>query len=248
MLKVDRDLYEPSYVQLVTIVKKQIASGELKPGDKLPSESKLCKFHNVSPMTVRRAIDILVKEGVVTTEQGRGTFVKSIKFWEATFHLQALQKLFSNDRETKIKILEASIVPADARISEKMSLNPGDKTIYLRRLIFLQNKPFIYHREYVIYDPQRPIVESEMEVIAFSGIFEGRANSSLKRSDLSIEAIILNNEEARILQTPQGSAAFLLEHTFYDFDDKPVSWGWLICPGDRFRLSTVIGGHTEKTD
>ena len=182
---------------------------------------------------------------MVTAEQGRGTFVKSIKLWEATFHLQALQKLFSDDSDTRVKMLETSIVPADARIKKKMALGLGKKVIYLRRLILLQNKPFIYHPEYVVYDAQRPLIESEMEVISFNGIFQGMMNSSLKHSNLSIEPILLNSEEAALLKAPSASAAFLLEHISFDFQEKPVSWGWFVCPGDHFRLSTMIGSKAN---
>ena len=97
---------------------------------------------------------------MVTAEQGRGTFVKSIKLWEATFHLQALQKLFSDDSDTRVKMLETSIVPA------------------------------------------------------------------------------------ALLKAPSASAAFLLEHISFDFQEKPV-WGWFVCPGDRFRLATMIGSKAN---
>jgi len=74
---IDRTAYEPVYVQLVNILRRQVASGVLRPGDQLPSEAQLCRRYSVSPMTVRRAINILVDQGVVTAEQGRGTFIRS---------------------------------------------------------------------------------------------------------------------------------------------------------------------------
>jgi GntR family transcriptional regulator len=43
------------------------------------------------------------------------------------------------------------------------------------------------------------------------------------------------------LNSEQGAAAFRLEHTFVDFDDRPVSWGWFICPGDRLRFTATVG-------
>jgi GntR family transcriptional regulator len=245
--KVDRNSYEPSYVQLVHILQGQIAAGTFRPGDRLPSESQLCKYHEVSPMTVRRAIDILVKDGFVVTEQGRGTFVKSVRFWEATFHLDKLLQLFADKEEASVKILEASIISADYRVAAKMAIKTGQRVIFIRRLISLQEKPFLYHREYLLYDPKSPIVESELEVTSLKGLFEGSGNSYLKRGTLSIEATILNEEEALLLQSPLASPAFRLEHNFYDYDDHPVSWGWFMCPGDRIRFTTTTGVSSEES-
>jgi GntR family transcriptional regulator len=58
-------------------------------------------------------------------------------------------------------------------------------------------------------------------------------------------ACLLNEDEANILQTPQPMAAFYLEHLFYDFDDRPVSWGWFICRSDFLRFTTKVGVSDE---
>ena len=74
-ITIDRESYEPAYAQLVRILIGQIAAGEFRPGDRLPSEAQLCERYAVSPMTVRRVINILADQGLVTAERGRGTFV-----------------------------------------------------------------------------------------------------------------------------------------------------------------------------
>ncbi|MFN2217400.1 MAG: GntR family transcriptional regulator, partial [Anaerolineae bacterium] len=91
---IDRTLYEPAYAQLVGILRGQIAAGVFRPGDRLPSEAQLCERYSVSPMTVRRAVNILVDQGVVIAEQGRGTFVKPLELGTAIFNLDRLQRLF----------------------------------------------------------------------------------------------------------------------------------------------------------
>jgi len=104
----------------------------------------------------------------------------------------------------------------------------------------------MYHREYLLYHPSRPIVESELDVTSLKGLFEGTGNSFIKHGILSIEATVLKREEAHLLQAPVGTAAFNLEHVFYDFDDRPVSWGWFICPGANLRFTTTVGAHNKE--
>ena len=243
--KIDRDSYEPAYMQLVYILKQQIASGVLRSGDRLPSESQICKQYKISPMTVRRAINILADQGFVDTAQGRGTFVKPLKLEAATFHLHALQEIFDHI-ETRVSILEACIVTADQKAAAKLQINVGDRIIYIRRLLSVGMEPLLYHREYLIYDPKRAVVESELEVTSLRGLFEGEQGGDFKYGTLSIEATVINDTEAALLRAPEGLAAFNLEHIFYDYNERPVSWGWFICRGDRLRFTSTLGICNEE--
>jgi GntR family transcriptional regulator len=237
---IDRNSYEPAYAQLVRILRGQIASGRFRPGDRLPSEAQLCARYGVSPMTVRRVVNILADQGVVMAEQGRGTFVKALELGTATFHLAQLQSVF-REEGTSVKLLEARIASATKRTAAKLDIEPGQRTVFIRRLISQEGSPVLLHREHVIYDPTRPIVEAEMEVTALRGLFSGGGSSALKRGLLTIDATVLTEEEAALLNSEAGAPAFRLEHTFVDFDDRPVSWGWFICPGDRLRFAATVG-------
>jgi DNA-binding GntR family transcriptional regulator len=240
---IDRTSYEPAYAQLVRILTAQIAAGVFRPGDRLPYEAQLCDQYGVSPMTVRRVINILADQDVVIAEQGRGTFVKSLELGTATFDLGTLQQFFRNEGLSKVKILEARIAPATERTARKLSINPGERTVFIRRLIHHAAQPVLLHREHVVYDPSRPIIENEMEVTALRGLFSGGGSSDLKHGDLVIDVTVLTLEEANLFNSTIGTPAFRLEHIFYDFEDKPVSWGWFICADDRLRFTTTIGVH-----
>jgi DNA-binding GntR family transcriptional regulator len=238
---IDRNSYEPAYAQLVRILLGQIAAGVFRPGDRLPSEAQLCERYGVSPMTVRRVVNILADRGVVIAEQGRGTFVKPLELSTATFDLDRLQQLFRNEGQSRVKLSEVRISSATERTARKLAIRGGDRIVYIRRLIFQGEEPVLLHREHVIYDPTRPIIEAEMEVTALRGLFSGGGESDLKRGDLTIDATVLTKGEASLLHSEVGVPAFRLEHIFYDFDDRPVSWGWFICIGDRLRFTATIG-------
>jgi DNA-binding GntR family transcriptional regulator len=237
---IDRNSYEPAYAQLVRILLGQIAAGVFRPGDRLPSEAQLCERYGVSPMTVRRVVNILADQGVVIAEKGRGTFVKPLELGTATFDLNRLQQLFREGQST-VKLLEARITSASERTARKLAIEVGERTVFIRRLIFQGEEAVLLHREHVIYDPIRPIIEAEMEVTALRGLFSGGDGSDLKRGELTIDATVLTEEEAALLHTEVGVPAFRLEHIFYDFDERPVSWGWFICSGDRLRFTATIG-------
>lgn len=239
--KIDRDSYEPAYVQLAKILRRQIAEGAYRPGDQLPSEAQLCRRYGISPMTVRRTINLLSDQDIVNTAQGRGTFVKPLELGTANFDLGELQDLFLDSASAGVNLLDARIVSADERTARKLGLTEGDPTIYIRRLFTREEKPIFYHRAYLVFDPTRPIVEAEMDVTTLRGLFTSEENTLLKRGKLTIEATLMNEEEATILQTPLPAAAFYLEHLFYDFENCPISWGWFIFRSEHLHFHTQVG-------
>jgi len=238
---IDRDSDRPVYAQLADILRLQISTGVFRPGDQLPSEAMLVQAYGVSPMTVRRAINLLADQDVVSTSQGRGTFVKAVQLGTAAFDLHDLQELFGNDEGTSVKLMEARFISADERTARKLQIDVGDFAIYVRHLLLIRGEPAFYHRGYLIYDPTRPIVESELEVTVLKGLFAGTGSPLIKRGELSMEATLLTEEEAAILHVPLPAPGLLLEHTFFDFEDKPVSWGWFVCHGRHLRLRTTVG-------
>lgn len=249
--QIDRRSYEPPYIQVANILQEQIATGVYLPGSRLPSESKLCRTYRVSPMTVRRTIKELTNRNIVRTVRGSGTFVKAPVLRGVTFDLEEFHRLFKDKEETRVKIIEARIIKADETIARILRLSPGDPTILMIRSLIQNEVPIMYHREYIIYDPSRPIVEAEMEVTSLHGLFDGGSETYLKRGEFTIHATALTKEEAERLNSVEMLPAFRLEHIFYDFHDKPVSWGQFICRGDRIRFRASVGvpgNHQARTE
>lgn len=240
-LKIDRNAYEPAYAQLANILRRQIAEGVYRPGDQLPSEAQLCQQYGVSPMTVRRSINLLAAQDVVRTAQGRGTYVKAVEISTATFHAPPLTELLGEGGGGNVRLLEVRIVTADERVARKLQIEEGDKAIYVRRLLTRAGEPIFYHRAYLRYDPRQPLVEAEMDVTSLQGLFTNADNTILKFGELAVEVTNVNEEEASLLQAPVGMAAFCLEHVFYDFEDQPTSWGWFIWRGDQLHFETTVG-------
>lgn len=238
--EIDRDSFEPAYNQLVNILRRKIAAGEYRPGDRLPSEAELCSQYQVSTITARRAIKILVEQDIAETRKGHGTFLKPLMLGNATFDLHELQNVFTDPRTT-VRILGASALNASERVASKLNIQVGERVIYIRRLLLRDNEPIMYHREYMILDPTNPTVEAELEVTSLGGLFTGSGHTMLKRGDLCIDATVLNTEEANILRFKEGSPAFRIEHIFYDFSGSAVSWGWFICRGDKLRFRSSVG-------
>ena len=246
---IDRDSFEPAYVQLVNILRHDIAAGVYQTGDQLPTEAELRAAYDVSAMTVRRAITMLLDQGAVSTTRGRGTFVKPVRLAAASFDLSEFHDLLDDER-VSVRLLEARVVGAGPRAAANLDVPEGTRVVSIRRLLERDGEPLIYHRESLLYDPERPIVEAELSVTALRDMFEGGAGVGPKRGELIIHASVLTEEEARHAGGFPGGAALVLEHLFYGFDDKAMSWGRFVCRGEllQFKASVGVQAPDEPSD
>lgn len=231
----------PAYLHIAETIGDRIARGEYRPGDQLPSESQFCAEFDVSPMTLRRGLTMLAERGLLSTEQGRGTFVRSPGLGEATFKLQQLTDQWLA-ASADVRLLAASTVRASERVAEVLEIPPGERTVYLRRLVYEEDVPVMYHTEYVVFDARRPLVESQLQITSLEGLLHAAGGEAgFPQGELTVRAVNLDEQAAALLNQPVGMAAFCLEHVFQDFDRRPVSWGWFLCRGDRFSLKTRLG-------
>jgi GntR family transcriptional regulator len=237
---IDRSSFEPPYAQVARGMRERIMNGEYRPGDRLPSEAELCAMYGVSRMTVRRAVTLLAQDGVVLTENGRGTFVRAPGLGAATFDLGSLRRLVDDDATT-VKIGEARIVPSSPRVSRKLAVDPESPVVAIKRILSSAGEPVFYHSEYLVFDPRRPLVEAEYGVTALRDLLANAGTSGFKYGRLEVHASTLTEAEASHLREEPGLSAWVIEHLFFDFENRPVSWGRFVGRSDRLDFSATVG-------
>jgi GntR family transcriptional regulator len=228
------------YQRIADTLRERIATGAYRPGDQLPSESRLRHEFGVSPMTLRRALALLVDEGLVSSEQGRGTFVRPLDLGVATFRLHQLTRQWLDD-SVEVQLLAASTAKASPRVAEVLQVPEGKRTVYLRRLLLRRGHPIVYHHEHVVYDAHRPLVESQLQITSIEGLLQSSGGQGLLGGQLRVFAVNLDDKAAELLHEQPGAAALCLEHVFFEVGDTPVSWGWFLCRADQFSLETQLG-------
>jgi GntR family transcriptional regulator len=105
----------PRYAQLADLLRQRIARGVWTPGQKLPTLDALVQEFGVARVTVRQAVDLLTREGLVSPQQGRGTFVTArpsrARWLRLETSLHALADAYRDDKPTLTLIEEASAMP-----------------------------------------------------------------------------------------------------------------------------------------
>jgi DNA-binding GntR family transcriptional regulator len=232
----------PPYLHIVQTLTERLDSGTYAAGSRLPSGSELRAEFGVSPMTVRRALSLLEQQGLVTGVKGRGTYACSRDLADSVFRLDSLSGEWL-DHSAEIRLLSATMTRADDRVARMLRVAAGDKVIHLRRVVFSNGIPAMYHTEYIIYDPRRPLVESQLQLTSLHAFLDSGGAQRFPRGELTVTAVNLDAESAQVLGESEGALALCLEHVFQESDRTPVSWGWFLLRAELFRLRARLGAE-----
>lgn len=186
-------------------------------------------------MTVRRAISALKDLGLVSSIRGKGTFVRSLDIGNASFKLGTLEGDWL-DGSTDMRLLSLEMDRADEKIAVKLGIAAGRRVVCLRRLVSYEAGPSMLHTEYVLWDPRRPLLESQLQLTSLHVLLESDRGQPFPLGELTVRAVNLDTESAEVLGEPEGAAGLCLEHLFRDSAGRPVSWGWFLLRADLFQL------------
>lgn len=124
---------QPSYYELFTKIRKEISEGKWKPGERLPSIRDMAKRYGTGIATVRRVMEMLANENLVTSQQGKGIFVQSYVqngFWHRFHRFQKKDGSLILQFEDRFDLFET--IPADSELAAKRSVEPGTLLVHWR--------------------------------------------------------------------------------------------------------------------
>lgn len=155
---IDKASHIPIYLQIEQILSKKISDGSLKPGDMIPSETSMSEQYDVSRMTARKAVDYLVRQGVVERQRGRGTFIcdtrDSLKIeLPLDNHLTSSEVASSLNSPIVNKLLHLEKVKAPERVAEELNIEPGTYVWFMKRLRLIGSVPFVFESTHMLYSP-----------------------------------------------------------------------------------------------
>ena len=230
----------PKYYQLREALREQI---ELLQADQLiPSESELCQIYGVSRITVRKALNDLVHQGLLYTVQGKGTFVSPHKFrvlWAqetAGFHADMTQRGFS----VTVRVLEQKLVPADERVAAELDLRRGDRVVKIVRLRFVDHEPFDIATNYLPASLFPGLENEDLTNASLYALMRTKYGVQLNHGTRLAEAAHCSAEEARLLHVKTAVPLLVMHSTMYDVQGRPVEHGVAKQRGDRAQVEIAV--------
>jgi GntR family transcriptional regulator len=228
----------PKYFQLVNILRHKIEDGDWAPYESIPSERELEKQYNISRTTIREAITVLVRQGYLYREHGRGTFVAPQKLQKSLHELTS----FSEDMEKRgmtagQQIRFIGFTDALPKVVQALELPAGTKKIFMVERIRLgDGQPIGLQSSYLALPDGEGITQEELEASgSLYDILHEKFNLIPTEAQETVEATLASPEEAAVLDTPEGSPLLLSSRITYAQNRHPVEYVKILYRGDRYK-------------
>lgn len=216
----------PMYYQIKETIKGWILDKRFKPGEKIPPTEQLATHFMVSYVTVRHAIEQLEQEGFLVSKRGSGTFVSNNETLINSLSTEArgfMDEIFYQVQRAKTKSVEMKVIDTPTIIREKLKLGLEDETILqIKRVRFLDNKPFSFATNYVPMEIGSQISEKELLRKPLLEILGKDLGIRFVEALQVIQASFADQEVSEKLGIAMGSPMLLIERILYTKHGKPV--------------------------
>lgn len=234
---INRQSKMPLYQQIYDVLRGKILRGNWAIGELVPTELELMEEFQVSRATIRQVMELLVSEGLIFRQQGRGSFVA-----EPTLE-QALTRIISFTEDMRrrglapeTRILSKEIIPAGKDIAKALNIQPGDEVAYLKRLRIANNEPMCIEESYLIQKMCPGIFDFDFSVQPLRETLENKYGIRITRALQKIHSVVASQETGRLLHINHPAALLFIERTSYNEWDLPVEFLHLYFRGDRYSL------------
>lgn len=200
----------PRYIQLANNLRALIRGGKWRPGEALPAERTIVAASGLSRVTVRRALELLVRDGILEQRHGSGTYVSG----EPRRIEQSLGALtgFSEDmlslgHAPAVRWIDRSVALPRAEEAMMLGLSPGEKVLRLHRVLLADRQPVAV--ELAVVPAQLVPDAGRLGSSLYEALAEGghRPEKALQR----MRACRLPAEEAGLLECEAGGPAVFIE-------------------------------------
>lgn len=225
----------PRYVQLADILRERIARGHGLADGKLPTLEALVREFEVARVTVRQAVEVLAREGLVSPQRGRGTFVTRKKADDRRLHavttMGELAELYRDTKPELLNLSEASAAPALKEHEGK----PARKYFYMRRMHALDGVPYCVISIYLddrIFRRAPRRVRKELVIpllMSMPGVKIARARQTLTIGTADVD-------EAAHLRVPVNAPVGRVRRVFNAPDDTVIYLAEVTYRGDFVQL------------
>ncbi len=229
----------PYYHQVKEAVKALIASGELKPGEMLPSEFSLSEQLGISRLVVHRAFRELVTEGLLIRKRAKGTFVAPPikRSYTVTGPLFSMTENLSADAlEPSNTILLQEVIPAGEEIANELKLFKAARVIHLCNLRLAKQLPFAIEEMYLSFDRFPALATLDLNNTSVYATLEKIYNAHPQEALDLVTAGSATGQEAGLLGINKGAPVMRLKRISTDRGGLTVEYSKVVFHADRYQF------------
>jgi len=223
----------PIYVQISESIRAAIKNNQLKNNDQLPTEDELCKKFEISNIVVKQAYQVLIKEGLITRIQGKGTFVRAIAPLDLDIHdFRQIESQFAQMGAVKKTNLMDIVKDHDLAFSA-LKMEEGEEAYRFVLTASIVTTP-VYSTELIMPRKVFPNFESVFmnPNIPALTVAKSLYGIDVRSSKHDFSLVNLSNSDAQQLQVETDLAAHVIESIYYDPQKNPLFYVKSIYPCD----------------
>ncbi|MGM7719520.1 GntR family transcriptional regulator [Metabacillus sp. Hm71] len=224
-MKLNNSSSRPLYEQLLLNIKDGINNNVYRLGEKIPNEAELCEIYNVSRITVRRAIQELVDEGLLERKQGKGTFVSRKKVSRELVTVEGFSD-FSKQlgKNSSKRILACEEIKATEKIANDLQIAIDSPVLKLSRLMLLDDQPFTIDITHYSLERFPKLTERIFDYESTYDVLKNIYHIDMKKTSQTkvLTAVPATEVEAEYLECEIGDTLFNIDKTVYDDQKIPI--------------------------
>jgi GntR family transcriptional regulator len=219
-----------------------VAARHWRPGEAIPTEQALAKSYDVAVGTVRKAVDLLVAEGLLERFQGRGTFVRRASFDSSLFRFFRFQTRQGERRIPESRILRREVVEAPSAVAATLQIPNGAKVIQMSRLRLIDGVPMLAEEIWLPFDRFAAFAQLELTEIGdlLYPVYESQCNQVIASATETLTVEAIGPLHARLLRIEPGTPAVVIERLAYGYDRQPLEWRRSRGPASEFIYQAEI--------
>jgi GntR family transcriptional regulator len=217
----------PVYVRIQDAIRKAIAKGVYRAGDRLPSENELADRYGTTRATVAHALQALAYQGAIERRRGSGTFVAAppVTTGIDTANLAYFERdVFARGHDVAYRVLQFGACAATPEIRQALGLRTSAPVFRLRRLRVVERKPLAMEERFLSGLVAAQLDAAALQARPIQELFE-EIGLPIARIANEVRVAIVPRGFARPLGIAADRPVLVREHTFLDAQGKPLLWG-----------------------
>lgn len=236
------DATQARYLDIASHVRALVAAAD--PGDLLPSDAELCREFNVSRMTARQAVQLLVNEHLVERRRGRGTFVAPRRVPRALGSpLSFTESMRRRGVVATSRPIESLITSSTDVEARELGITPGDPIYVIERVRLADTVPMAIERV-ALPTPVAAAIDTDLAsgslhaAFVASGMVPSKAHSD-------VSARLSTDWEQENLEIGPNTVVLVEERTIFDQEDQVLEHTVTLYAADRYSFSAVLLPHAS---
>ena len=222
----------PLYQQLVSLLHQDLLSGKYPPGSRFPSEQELCATYKVSRVTVRKALDLLTKDGLLDRTRGKGSYVRMPKMQRSLTDVSSFSGACAAAGMTvETHLVSAMMLRGSETLLTELGLPEGSMVVEINRLRLADHIPVVLEQN-CFSDKYRWLLSEPLEGSLYALLQSRHIKPSHATHEISM--VYADASEAKLLGVSSGTALMCLKETIFDQDGHPLHTSLQKIRGDCF--------------